>query len=208
MSRFFISLEGIDGSGKTSLGQRLAQRLESSGHLVVQCRDPGGTALGLKLRKLILNDTDIPISNLAQALLFMASRAEMVEQVIRPALDSGCIVLVDRFIDSTVVYQGHAGLQDVDALRRQCLWATGGLAPGLTLLLDLSVEIAAQRRDSTTDRFESRGLDYHENVRSGFLKEASIHPERIKVLNATRSIEEIDEAAWAILERHIQSQPG
>ena len=205
MHPYFISLEGLDGSGKTTLAKRLVERLQKLGHLVIECRDPGGTALGLKLRELILNATDIPISNLAQALIFMASRAEMVEQVIRPALDAGFIVIVDRFIDSTVVYQGHAGSQDVDVLRQQCVWATGGLLPGLTLVLDLPVEVAAQRRGMATDRFESRGAEYLSKVRAGFLHEAEIDPQRIKVLDAATSVDELETTAIAMIERHIKS---
>ena len=208
MHPYFISLEGLDGSGKTTLAKRLTNRLQSLGHMVIECRDPGGTALGLKLRELILNDTDTPISDLAQALIFMASRAEMVEQVIRPALDAGFIVIVDRFIDSTVVYQGHAGSQDVTALRRQCRWATGGLMPGLTLLLDLPVELATQRRASAQDRFESRDIDYHEKVRAGFLQEVAHDPERIHVLHAGCTIDELDEAAWTIVQSHLKLRQG
>lgn len=208
MSRYFISLEGIDGSGKSTLAERLTRRLESAGQRVLQCRDPGGTSLGLKLRELLLNETDIPISDLAQALIFMASRAEMVEQVIRPALDAGFIVVVDRFIDSTVVYQGHAGSQNVEALRQQCMWGTGGLKPGMTLLLDLPVEVAVQRRGLTFDRFEARGERYFDDVRTGFLHEATAAPDRIKVLDASMPIDALEQSAWEIVERHIVSEAG
>ncbi len=167
----FISLDGIDGTGKSTQSRLLADWLRGRGWNVVECHDPGGTALGDKLREILL-DRRHEISLMAEALLFMASRAELLERVIRPALDSGSLVVSDRYLLANVVYQGYAGGLNVDDLWAIGRAAAGRLEPDLTIVLDLPVDLAQRRRGREPDRLESRQLDFHERVRQGFLTEA------------------------------------
>jgi dTMP kinase len=180
----FLSLDGIDGCGKTTQCRALVGWLCQNGQPATLCIDPGGTPLGSQLREILLHsigDLVLP----AEALLFMASRAQLVHEVIRPALARGEIVVSDRFTLANVVYQGHAGGLDVELLWQVGRLATGGLEPDRTFVLDLPVDLAASRRGRPTDRVEKRSPDYHERVRQGFLTEAVRRPERISVLDAT-----------------------
>lgn len=179
----FLTLDGIDGCGKTTQCRALVNWLQGQGRAASLCVDPGGTPLGGQLREILLHsigDLALP----AEALLFMASRAQLVHEVIRPALVQGQIVVCDRFTLANVVYQGHAGGLDVDQLWQVGHLATGGLVPDRTFVLDLPVVLAAKRRNRPSDRVESRPADYHERVRQGFLTEARRAPERITVVNA------------------------
>lgn len=190
----FLSLDGIDGTGKSTQCRLLAEWLREQGHAVVECADPGGTAIGVVLRGLVLHSRREREMTLAcEAFLFMASRAQLVAEVIRPALDAGQFVISDRFLLANVVYQGHAGGLDIAQLWDMGRISTGGLEPDLTLVLDLPVEVSFSRRKRTADRVESRGSEYHERVRQGFLLEAQRRPERIVVIDAGRSIEEVQE---------------
>ena len=191
----FLSLDGLDGTGKTTQGRLLAERLRASGHVVTTCADPGGTAIGLQLRELLLSkrlDMALP----CEALLFLASRAQLVAEVIRPALAEGGIVLVDRFTLANVVYQGHAGGLDPQTLWVIGAFATGGIEPDLTLVLDLPPEQAALRRGRPTDRVEGRPPEYHVRVRDGYLTEARRRPDRVRVVDATPSVALVHEAIW------------
>lgn len=179
----FISLDGIDGTGKSTQCRLLVDWLKANGIPALGCADPGGTALGDRLRAILL-EQDAEISPRAEALLFMASRAELVSRIIRPALEAGTVVVSDRFVTANVVYQGHAG-----GLSPADLWAvgdfsTGGLRPDLTFILDLPVAQAVARRDRPADRMESRGPEYSERVRQGFLSEAA-DSARYQVIDAT-----------------------
>lgn len=179
----FLSLDGIDGCGKSTQCRALADWLRSLGHAVTLCADPGGTTLGGQLREILLHSRgDLALST--EALLFMASRAQLVREVLRPALERGDIVLSDRFTLANLVYQGYAGGLDVEQLRQVGRLATGGLEPDRTFVLDLPVEIAAIRRGRPADRMESRPTDYHERVRQGFRTEALRWP-RIELIDAT-----------------------
>lgn len=180
----FLSLDGIDGTGKSTQCRLLVQWLRASGVEAVLCTDPGGTPLGDQLRQILLS-TRAEISARAEALLFMASRAELVARVIRPALESGRIVVCDRFVTANVAYQGHAGGLPPGELWDVGRFATGGLFPDLTLVLDLPVEVAASRRGRAADRVEGRGEEYLERVRQGFLAEAARQPGRITVVDAS-----------------------
>lgn len=189
----FISLDGIDGCGKSTQCRLLADWLRGQGRDVVTCADPGGTALGQVIRELLL-DHRREMSLACEAMLFMASRAQLVNEVIRPALDAGKVVVSDRFVLANVVYQGHAGGLDVDLLRQAGRLSTGGLEPDLTIVLDLPIDAAQSRRKPTPDRMERRPTDFHEKVRAGFLAEARRRPERIQVVDATRSVDAIHQA--------------
>ena len=180
----FLSLDGIDGSGKSTQCRLLADWLRGQGRPVVTCADPGGTDLGGHLRQLLLNYRG-SMALACEALLFMASRAQLVAEVIRPSLEAGSDVVCDRYLLANVVYQGHAGGLDPAELWQAGRLSTGGLDPDLTLVLDLPLEKALTRRKDTADRMEQRDLDYHERVRRGFLTEAARHPDRIRLVDAT-----------------------
>lgn len=179
----FISLDGLDGTGKSTQCHLLAEWLRAGGHLVTTCIDPGGTPLGAQLRSLVLHHRP-DIDRMCEALLFMASRAQLLAEVIRPALASGHIVVSDRYLLANVVYQGHAGGLDVERLWEVGRFAAGGLEPDLTIVLDLPLEEAAQRRGRPADRIESRDADYQARLRHGFLAEAQRRPESIRVVDA------------------------
>jgi dTMP kinase len=189
----FLSLDGLDGSGKSTQGRLLAEWLRGRGREVTVCVDPGGTELGQELRDILLHRRQA-LAPWCEALLFMASRAQLVAEVIRPALAAGRVVVCDRFLLANVVYQGHAGGLDPEALWQVGRLAIGGLEPDLTLVLDLPAEEAARRRGRPADRVESRPADYHERVRRGFLTEARRRPERIRVLDAGADVAEVQQA--------------
>jgi dTMP kinase len=187
----FFSLDGLDGVGKSTQARLLTEWLREAGHAVVTCADPGGTVVGERIRELLLNrEMALP----CEALLFMASRAQLAAEVIRPALEAGRIVISDRFLLANVVYQGHAGGLDPGQLWSIGRFATGGLEPDLTLVLDMPLELARTRRKATADRLESRDDAYHRRVRDGFLAEAKRQPERIRVVDVSGSVEEVQAA--------------
>jgi dTMP kinase len=188
----FISLDGLDGSGKSTQCRLLAEWLRARGTVVTECTDPGGTAVGDVIRALLL-DHRRQMSLACEALLFMASRAQLTAEVIRPALDAGHVVVADRFLLANVVYQGHAGGLDPNQLWHIGRLATGGLEPDLTVVLDLPVEAALLRRKGPSDRVESRDAAYHRRVREGFLSEARRRPERICVVDAAQPVEIVHE---------------
>src|SRR5262249_15093526 len=188
----FFSLDGLDGCGKSTQCRLLADWLRSRGQAVTTCVDPGGTAIGAVIRSLLL-DRRREMVLICEALLFMASRAQLTAEVIRPALDAGQVVVSDRFLLANVVYQGHAGGLDPDKLWEVGRLATGGLEPDLTLVLDLPLEAARARRQGPADRVESRATNYHVRVREGFLAEARRRPERIRVVDASQPVEVVQE---------------
>ena len=186
---FFLALDGPDGGGKTTQVARLVDWLKGTGTEVVACRDPGGTPLGDRVRSLLLDREGPAISARAEMLLYMASRAQMVEDVIRPALEAGKVVVSDRFLLANVVYQGHAG-----GLPPEEVWAvgkasTGGLMPDLTLLLDIPPEVAEARVGAPRDRMEERGEAFRRKVRSGFLKEIKTYRHPILLVDAADGAE-------------------
>jgi dTMP kinase len=183
----FLSLDGPDGSGKSTQTTRLVAWLRAEGQDVVACRDPGGTALGDRLRALLLdhNQAHVPIGLRAEMLLYMASRAQLVDEVIRPALGKGQIVVSDRYLLANIVYQGHAGGLPVEDVRRVGLVATGGVLPDLTLVLDVPPEVAAARVAAPRDRMEARPAAYHHRVRQGFQAELREYPGPCVLIDAS-----------------------
>lgn len=181
----FLSLDGPDGGGKTTQIAKLADWLRAQGRVVTVCRDPGGTPLGDRIRSILLTQDDVPICLQSEMLLYMASRAQLVTEQIRPALNAGHIVLSDRFLLANVVYQGHAGGLPVDDLWTVGRLATGGLLPDLTLILDVLPEVAAQRIGKPRDRLEARGEEYHRRVRSGFLRALKTYPAPFRLIDAS-----------------------
>lgn len=198
----FVVIEGIEGSGKTTLLSGLAEGLRADGRDAVVTREPGGTPLGDSIRALFLART-LAIDPLAEALLVNASRAQHVEAVVRPELEAGRIVVCDRFVDSTLAYQGYGRGLDLERLRRICDIATGGLEPDLVLLIDMPVEVARgrlQQRDEALDRIERENGGFHERVRRGFL--ALAKSPRHRVLDGTLPPEQLlKEALSAVRER-------
>lgn len=194
----FISLEGPDGSGKTTQIELLAERLRTLGHSVVTTREPGGTPPGAALRTLLL-DTSWELSGVTEALLMSADRAEHVRQVIRPALEVGQIVITDRYADSTLAYQGGGRGIDVEALRSIQEMATGGLTPDITFLLDLPVEIGLERRLSGQEinRLDRETLEFHQNVAAMFRRLALEEPGRWRVIDATAGVQMVHTAIWS-----------
>lgn len=182
-----ITFEGIDGSGKSTQARRLVEALRAAGRDVQAVREPGGTTLGERVRALLL-DPASRIAPTAELLLFSAARAQLVEDVVRPALRSGAVVVADRFYDSTTAYQGGGrGLADVERLDDLHALATGGLAPDLTFLMDVPVDVATDRRARRAeDRMEAGGDAFFERVRAAYLALAARHPERVVVLDGTR----------------------
>jgi dTMP kinase len=198
----FISLDGLDGAGKSTQCRLLADWLRSQGCAVTECRDPGGTTLGAEIRALLLNHRG-SMSPLTEALLFMASRAQLIEEVIRPALAAGQAVISDRFLLANVVYQGHAGGLDPQMLWDIGLRATGGLEPDLTVILDFPVDASVARRHGPADRIESRDRSYHDRVREGFLAEARRRPDRISVVDAAGAVDEVQQRLRAEVARRF-----
>jgi dTMP kinase len=180
----FISFEGLDGCGKTTQAAMLAAALELEGRTVVRVREPGGTPIGERIRELLLDGNSV-IGGAAEALLYAAARAQLVDQVILPALARGEVVVADRFIDSSLAYQGVARGLGLEQVLRANELATGGLMPDITLLLELPTELAGARRGDTPDRIESEGDGFHAAVALGFAAAAERFPERIHVVDAS-----------------------
>ena len=199
----FITIEGPDGSGKTTQVERLAERLRSAGHEVLVTREPGGTRLGEQLREILLarHGGVEPTDALTDAFLFEAARRQLVRQVIRPALADGSIVVCGRYSDSTLAYQGYGAGAPLDVLRAIDAAATDGLRPNLTILLDLPVEVGLARKgpDETT-RFEAeQDVAFHRRVRTGFLALAADEPDRFAVVDATFPVDEVADEVWSIV---------
>lgn len=186
----FFAFDGLDGVGKSTQMTQFCQWLAAAGHDVVVCRDPGSTPLGERLRELLLAHGDFSIGRRAEMLIYMAARAQLVEEVIRPALDAGRTVVSDRFLLANVVYQAHAGGLDADDVWAIGRVAVNGVAPDLTFVLDLDPELAAQRMGRTPDRMESQGAEFRRKVREGYLLEAAARPD-VTVIDATRDVDSI-----------------
>ena len=182
----FLSFDGVDGAGKSTQIRLLSEWLTAQGKKVVTCRDPGSTPLGERLRSILLDHHDTPIHRRSEMLLFMAARAQLVEEVIRPALGAGEWVISDRFLLANVVYQAHAGGLSIDEVWQVGNVAIGGVRPAKTLLLDMPAAEAAKRIQRESDRMEAQGLEYLDRVRQGFLAEAQRQPEQIVVIPADR----------------------
>lgn len=191
-SPVLITFEGIDGSGKSTQARRLAEALRGRGETVRLVREPGGVEVAERIRALLL-DPALAIADRAELLLFSAARAQLVDEVVRPATEAGEVVLADRFYDSTTAYQGGGrGLADEAWLDRFHEWVTGGLVPDRTYLVDVPVEVAASRRaGETADRMESSGEAFYMRVRMAYLALAARHPARVVILDGTLAPDEI-----------------
>ncbi|WP_433572023.1 dTMP kinase [Streptomyces sp. CA-251247] len=188
---FFLAIEGGDGAGKSTQVEALAQWIRAKGHEVVVTREPGATPVGKRLRSILLDVSSAGLSNRAEALLYAADRAEHVGSVVRPALERGAIVISDRYIDSSVAYQGAGRDLSPTEIARISRWATDGLVPHLTVLLDVSPEAARERFTEAPDRLESEPAEFHQRVRSGFLTLAAADPGRYLVVDAGQEPEAV-----------------
>lgn len=187
----FFSFDGVDGAGKSTQIRLFVEWLREQGRDVVACRDPGSTALGEAVRGILLGRSELSIHRRSEMLLYMAARAQMVEEVIRPALTAGKTVVSDRYLLANIVYQAHAGGLDPTDVKRVGEVAIAGVRPELTFVLDMDAEAAAARLRRSLDRMEAQGIQFLRRVRDGFLKEAQLQPEGIRVIDASRSVAEV-----------------
>ena len=211
MSRLFISFEGIEGCGKSTQVERLAKRLAKEGREVVTLREPGGTSIGEAIRDVVKNPPgNKPISPDAELLLMNASRAQLVQQAIRPALASGAVVLCDRFYDSSLAYQGYGRGLDLAKVQHAIDLAVGETKPDITLLLDIPLEVSAERvanrqfkTGESIDQFDRSGDTFFKRVLDGFHALAKGDPERLRTINADQSPESVSDEIWNTLKDHF-----
>lgn len=209
----FITFEGVDGTGKSTQIRALESHLVSRGVPVVSTREPGGTRLGTIIRRAVVEAGDQPMPPTTELFLYVADRAQHVQDVIRPALESSKIVLCDRYIDSTLAYQGYGRGIDLQVLRELNQLAAGGVKPDLTLLFDCAIELALSRatsrlaqqdaRAGREDRFESEKVEFHERVRAGFLELARAEPKRFRIIDASRSVVEVSQEVKSLIDREL-----
>jgi len=199
----FITLEGIEGSGKSTQAELLKEFLVGIGFKVVLTREPGGSPIGEKVRGILLDRSNCGMEPMTELLLYEASRYQHVTEVIRPALEQGKVVICDRFFDASTAYQGYGRGIEIDTVNRLNLIATNGLKADLTIVLDLPVEIGLKRIGSQLDRIEGERAEFHERVRRGYLEIAEDEPERVKVVDGSGSIEDTFARVRSIVERFL-----
>src|SRR5689334_13110169 len=200
----FITFEGPEGSGKTSHIPYLVEYLREKGHIVFPTREPGGTSIGEQIREVIHDLKNVEMHPRAETLLYQAARAQIVEQVIKPRLADGEVVISDRYYHSTIAYQGYGHQQDLEQVRELVKYATGGLVPDLTVLLDVDVEegLRRKKKDNEWNRLDAYTVEFHKRVRAGYLEMVRQEPNRWVVIDAGRKWEEVqDELKIAILGR-------
>lgn len=195
----FITLEGADGCGKTTQLNLLKEYLTSRGYEIVVTREPGGKGLGEKLREILLN-YDGEVSDRCEAFLYLADRAQNIDTIIKPAINSGKIVFCDRHTDSSVAYQGYGREQNIDNINMLNELAVNGVHPDLTIVFDIDTETSMARVGAEKDRLESAGIEFHKRVRNGYLEIAKKNPQRIKVVDASQTIEDVQRDVIKIVE--------
>lgn len=201
----FISLEGIEGTGKSTQAKLLSDCLKEKGFEVVLTEEPGGTKIGLRIRELLLSVEHKGMTAVTELLLYNASRSQHIREIILPAIDRGAIVVTDRFTDSTIAYQGFGRGIDTGLIDSIDLIATGRLRPDITILLDLDAEVGLKRnkRINKTDRLELEDIEFHQRVRNGYHNLAEKEPERIKLIDASAGIQEIHNRISSIITNFI-----
>ncbi|MBI5296877.1 MAG: dTMP kinase [Chloroflexi bacterium] len=202
----FITLEGPEGSGKTSHIPHLVEFLREKGRSVFPTREPGGTSIGEQIRGVIHDLNNVEMHPRTETLLYQAARAQIVEQVIRPRLAAGEIVLSDRYADSTIAYQGYGHQQDLEQVRGLIRYATGGLVPDLTILLDLDVEVGLKRktRQDEWNRLDAYTVDFHRRVRAGYLEMVAQEPARWVVVDAGQPWDKVQAVLKRVIENRLQ----
>jgi dTMP kinase len=205
MKGLFITFEGIEGSGKSTISRKAADYLTSQGHTVIHTHEPGDTMIGKEIRRVLLAPSNVGMHPLTELLLYFADRAEHTRKLISPALDRGEIVICDRFSDSTIAYQGYGRGIEIGILKEIDRFSRGGISPSLTILLDLDVRIGLERnrQASKLDRFELEDVEFHERVREGYLKIAEEEPERVRIIDSSRGIEAVFEDLRKVLDEKI-----
>jgi dTMP kinase len=204
----FITLEGPEGSGKTSHVPPLVEYLLENGYNVFPTREPGGTVIGEQIREVIHDLQHVEMHPRTETLLYQAARAQIVEQVIRPRLAAGEVVLSDRYADSTIAYQGYGHQQDLDQVRSLVQYATGGLMPDLTVLLDVDVEVGLKRKqdnDNEWNRLDAYTVDFHRRVRTGYLQLVRREPGRWVVIDAGREWQQVQNDLRMVIVQRLRS---
>jgi len=203
----FITFEGPDGSGKTAQMDKLAEQLIQEGYPILTTREPGGTSIGDQIRETLLDLKNTAMVDRTEALLYQAARAQLVDEIIKPHLAEGGIVLCDRYADSTLAYQGYGHKNTVESLRGIIHYATGGLTPDLTLLLDLEPEVGLQRRMDAggLNRLDAYDIDFHHRVRAGYLELVKADPDRWIIVDAGRPFKEVQAELWKILPEWLKA---
>lgn len=201
----FISFEGIEGSGKTTMSRRIAEMLMMDGYEVLSTYEPGGTIIGQKIRDILLLPEHKEMSYLAELLLYNAARSQHLNEKLKPALEAGKIVITDRFSDSTIAYQGYGRGIDLSLIMSLDAIVTGGLKPDITILLDIDVESGLMRNKGINkiDRLELEDIEFHRKVRDGYYKIAEKEPERVKIINASMTIERVFEDINDIIKKAL-----
>jgi dTMP kinase len=202
----FITLEGPEGSGKTTQLPKLADYLRKSGFDVLTTREPGGTSISEQIRTVLHNLENKEMNPHTEILLFQASRAQLVEQVIRPHLAKGGVVVSDRYADSTLAYQGYGHQVDIEPLRVLVTFATGGLKPDLTILLDVDVEIGLRRKElkGEWNRLDAYNIEFHQRVRQGYLQLVSLEPQRWEVIDASQPPVQVQNEIRRVVTERLQ----
>jgi len=204
----FLVFDGPDGSGKSTQVQRFAHICRSHGLETLEVREPGGTAIGEQIRQILLDPRNTAMSLRCEMMLYMASRAQLIEERIRPALAGGMLVIADRFVSSTLAYQGTAGGLSLDDIRRVAAVALGEVRPDLFVVFDVDEQTAASRLNPLLDRMESKGVEFHRRVRAGFLEQAARDPECYVVLNARGTEDEVFARLLAEIEERFSHKTG
>ena len=199
----FITFEGSEGCGKSTQSKLLAQYLKRKGSRVLFVREPGGTKICEQIRKILLNPLNDQMSPVTEMLLYMASRAQIVKEVIKPALLAGKIVISDRFLDSTIAYQGYGLGMDINLIKTIGESVTCGIKPNLTIFLDLAVKKGLRHRVSGKDRIENRSISFHQRVRNGYLKLAKKEPKRIKVVRVQDDLSLTQEKIREVIDKYV-----
>lgn len=202
----FITLEGPEGSGKTSQMPPLVEYLREKGYTVFPTREPGGTSIGEQIRAVIHDLKNAEMHPRTETLLYQAARAQIVEQVMKPRLAAGEVVISDRYYDSTIAYQGYGHQQDLEQVRSLVRYATGGLVPELTVLLDVDVEAGLRRKTqngSEWNRLDAYTVEFHQRVRRGYLEMARAEPQRWVIINAGRGWQEVQDELRAVIQRRL-----
>ncbi len=205
---FFLSFEGIEGCGKTTQLKGLARRLRALGHLVVETREPGGSPISEQIRTVLLDPKNQGMDPRCELLLFLAVRAQHVDEIIRPALDKGAVVLCDRFTDATVAYQGYARRLGAALVARLNRFATAGVSPDLTIFLDVPVALglARKRKTGDLDRLDRESAAFHKAVRNGYVRIARQNPRRVRVVNGMDSVDAVARAIDSLVRSRLRAR--
>ncbi|MDD5596142.1 MAG: dTMP kinase [Candidatus Omnitrophica bacterium] len=199
----FITFEGSEGCGKSTQSKLLVAYLKKKGLPVVYVREPGGTKISEEIRKVLLDTTNESMSQVCEMLLYMAARAQIVKEIIQPALKKGKIVISDRFLDSTLAYQGYGLGMEIEFIKKVGSYVTAGIKPNLTIFLDLPIKKGLKHRQFTQDRIEKRALNYHQRVRSGYLKLAAQEPKRIKIVRVQQNKNQTQSMIRGLIEKYV-----